>query len=230
MGTLFPEDPQLQRFASRFTTSAFDPTAIRPVISPRTQMRPVMPSNVMATIEEPFAPPPPVQPPQEHRIASPAVLNSPRMAHLHPVTNSPKRPLEDTENDQPRKFVRGESPLKGAAGRRLDARRQMVGNTPVAAPAGWPREINFLLSIIPNAATYNATRFVPERLVELLQNITLPLPAQQAGAFPPGAAGAAAATAAAAAAAQQGPPSAHIGAQLQNIQARYGGGSAWPTS
>jgi cleavage stimulation factor subunit 3 len=51
---------------------------------------------------------------------------------------------------------------------------------------------------------YQATRFVPERLVNLLRNVTLPLPN---AALPPA-----------------GPPAAHIGAQLQNIQARYGGG------
>lgn len=227
MGTLFPEDPQLQRFSSRFSNFTFDPTAIRPIISPRTQMRPVMPSNVMRTIEEPFAGPPQIQPPQqqEPRIASPAVLNSPRMAHLLPATNSPKRPLEDVVDDQPRKFVRGESPLKGAAGRRLDARRQMVGNTPVAAPAQWPREINFLLSIIPPASTYNASRFVPERLVELLQNISLPLPGQNPATIPVSGVGFPQPVVGGVA---QPPPAAHIGAQLQNIQARYGGGAGWP--
>ncbi|KAF1950227.1 hypothetical protein CC80DRAFT_578528 [Byssothecium circinans] len=232
MMTLFPEDPQLLRFSSRFSNSTFDPTAIRPIISPRTQMRPVMPAgSVMPTVEEPFSsggPPMQMQQPQDIRVNSPGPLNSPRMAHLLPATNSPKRPLEDDFNDQqPRKFARGESPLKGAAGRRLDAARRSnmaVGsNTPVAAPAGWPREINFLLGIIPSASTYNATRFNAERMVDLLQTITLPVPSQLQGGAPY--------TGGLPAAAQQ-PPAAHINTQLQHIQARYGAGpgavGGWP--
>ncbi|KAF2685690.1 Suf-domain-containing protein [Lentithecium fluviatile CBS 122367] len=215
MATLFPEDPQLQRFSSRFANPTFDPTAMRPIISPRTQMRPVMPAGVMPTVEEPHsAVVPHTLMQQEQRVASPAILNSPRLCHLLPATNSPKRPLEDAENDQPRKMVRGESPIKGAAGRRLAAARgnpMVGGNTPVAAPAPLPREINFLFSIIPPAHTYgDTTRFNPEALVQLLRHITLPLPQNlHPGAPPPVA---------------TGPPAAHINTQLQNIQARYGSG------
>lgn len=208
MATLFPEDPQLLRFASRFKTSTFDPTAVRPIISPRTQMRPVMPANIiMPTVEEPVQPPPQIPAPQEQRLQSPAAFNSPRLGHLLPATNSPKRPLEDADNDQPRKMIRGESPLKGAAGRRLDAARRNNaaggGNTPIAGPTPLPKGVNFLLGIIPPAHTYQATRFKPEAMVNLLRSINLPLP----NAAPPA-----------------GPPAAHIGAQLQNIQARYGAG------
>lgn len=180
-------------------------------------MRPAMPMNIMPTVEEPMPPVPPIPAPQEHRLASPALVNSPRMSHLLPATNSPKRPLDDADNEQnqPRKMVRGESPLKGAAGRRLDAARRNNaaggGNTPIAGPAPLPREINFLLGIIPGAHTYQATRFSAEGMVALLRNTTLPLPNHPGGA----------------AAAPQAPPSAHIGAQLQNIQARYGGGPGW---
>ena len=144
MATLFPEDPQLQRFSRRFANPIFDPTTVRPIISPRTQMKPVMPAmpNIMPSIEEALPNvPPPVQVP-EPRIASPATnnINSPRLANLPVITNSPKRPLEDAdESAQPRKLARGESPLKGAAGRRLDAaRRNMAanGSTPVGLPQG----------------------------------------------------------------------------------------------
>jgi cleavage stimulation factor subunit 3 len=195
---------------------------MRPVMAPDTRSWP----GLSGTVGTSSAPQKVVTNPlpQIMRVASPPPLNSPHMAHLLPATDSPKRPLEDAENDQPRKFTRAESPLKGAAGRRLDAARRsnmaVGGNTPVAAPFQWPREINFLLSIIPNASTYDATRFRPEAMIDLLQDLTLPLPPQHAaGGFPPfpppGA---------------SQPPAAHINTQLQNIQARYGGGSAWPST
>ncbi|KAF1977038.1 Suf-domain-containing protein [Bimuria novae-zelandiae CBS 107.79] len=217
MATLFPEDPLLERFTSRFKSTTFDPTVVRPVISPRTQMRPAMPMNAVKTVEEPqqAAPQPPV--PEQHRLQSPAPFNSPRLGHLMPATNSPKRPLEDADNDQPRKMIRGESPLKGAAGRRLDAARRNNavggGNTPVTGPSPLPKGVNFLLGIIPPAHTYQATRFQPEAMVNLLRSITVPLPAgpSSASAMP-----------------AAGPPAAHIGAQLQNIQARYGVGLGYP--
>lgn len=194
MATLFPEDPQLQRFSRRFASPTFDPTTVRPIISPRTQMKPVMPvmPSIMPSIEEAMPNAPPQiqmqeqQQQQQQRIASPAPnVNSPRFAQLPMAINSPKRPLEDAdESAQPRKLARGESPLKGAAGRRLDAaRRNMAasGSTPVGLPQGpapLPREINFLLGIIPPAHTYRETRFKPEGLVNMLRNLsTIPTPA-----------------------------------------------------
>jgi cleavage stimulation factor subunit 3 len=218
MATLFTEDPTLQRFASRFANQSFDPTAQRPVISPRSQMRPVMPAGVMPTVEEPQQPMPMHNPVPQERVASPAILNSPRMNHLMPAIQSPKRPLEDADNDQPRKMVRGESPLKGAAGRRLDAARrnnQMAGgNTPVAGPTPLPRMVNFMLTIIPPAHTYgDMARFSPEGMVQLLRNTNIPLP-QGMGVNT-----------------QQpmssGPPSTHINSQLQNIHARFGQGPGY---
>ncbi|KAF2263505.1 hypothetical protein CC78DRAFT_533930 [Lojkania enalia] len=179
MGDLFPEDPQLTRFASRFSTSTFDPTTVQPIISQKSQMRPPMPS-IIPTVEEPPAPPPAqVQPKQP----SP-VLNSPRIPPaLIAVSNSPKRPFDDLDNEQaqPRKLARGESPLKGAAGRRLDAARRNlarasegVSNIAVPPPpAPLPREINFLLGIIPGAHTYKETRFNAERMVSLIQSVDL---------------------------------------------------------
>lgn len=229
MATLFPEDPQLQRFSRRFASPTFDPTTVRPIISPRTQMKPVMPAmpSVMPSIEEAMPTAPPVQA-QEPRIASPAqnVLNSPRLAHLPITTHSPKRPLEDAEESvQPRKLARGESPLKGAAGRRLDAaRRNMAasGSTPIGLPQGptpLPREINFLLGIIPPAHTYRETRFKPEGLVNILRNIAaIPIPALPGHAQ--------------AASAQRWGTTATTAQQLQSIQEKYGNpgpqGLAWP--
>jgi cleavage stimulation factor subunit 3 len=196
MLTLYPEDPQLQRFSQRFAGPTFDPTTIRPIISPRTQMKPVMPS-IMNSVEEPH----PAMPPQmEQRFASPpAVLNSPHLTNLLPAinTNSPKRPLDDgDDNNQPRKLARGESPaLKGAAGRRLDAARRNLaapsGSTPVVqGPTPLPREINFLLNIIPPAHTYRETRFRPEAMVDMIRNIArIPVPPAVAAQIAAGAGG-----------------------------------------
>lgn len=158
-------------------------------------MKPVMPimPNIMPSVEEAMPNAPPQIQAQVHRVASPptTLLNSPRLANAPVVTHSPKRPLEDgDDNAQPRKLARGESPLKGAAGRRLDAaRRNMAasGSTPVGLPQGpapLPREINFLLGIIPPAHTYHETRFKPEGMVNLLRNINLAVPPQRWGTNP----------------------------------------------
>jgi cleavage stimulation factor subunit 3 len=177
MHDLFPEDPQLALFSQRYSAPTFDPTKCRPIISQKSQMKPSIP--VMSTIEAP-----PVAPPQMQDLRHSPVINSPRMAPaLAPIVNSPKRPFDEVDNEpaQPRKLPRGESPLKGAAGRRLDAaRRNMarasegVTNMPAApGPAPLPREITFLLSIIPGARAYQETRFIPERLVALLRGTDL---------------------------------------------------------
>ncbi|KZF18863.1 Suf-domain-containing protein [Xylona heveae TC161] len=166
MSDLFPEDPQLQRFARRFVGQGFDPTAIRPLISPATQARP----KAILSIEPPES-----------------VQNTPPVRFAQ-VANSPKRPLpvddSDTEMNRPRKLNRGESPLKGAAGRRLDQQkrnrqREMIDSqgqlvSAAVPPPALPREVLFLLSIIPRAETYHATRFKPEGMVRLLRDAHIP--------------------------------------------------------
>jgi cleavage stimulation factor subunit 3 len=181
MADLFPDDPKLLRFSSRYTSEGFDPTAVRPIISPTTQMRP---KTIMQSIEQPSS----VQNsprPQYRQENSPRPQYrqeaSPRPTYLH-VTNSPKRPLGEesgNESDRPRKLARGESPLKGAAGRRLDQQKRMqqTHGVPVwqsTAPFAIPRDITFLLSIIPRAETYTATRFNPEAMVRLLGQTSIP--------------------------------------------------------
>jgi cleavage stimulation factor subunit 3 len=174
MAELFPEDPKLLRFASRYSGDNFDPTAVRPIVSPATQMRPK--SNVLQSIEKAasITDSPRPQYAQE---------NSPRPQYIQ-QTNSPKRPFptEDFDNDlnRPRKLARGESPLKGAAGRRLDQQKrlqQAQGTTQWqanAAPFVVPRDITFLLSIIPRADLYTSTKFNPEAMVRLLSQTTIP--------------------------------------------------------
>lgn len=167
MSDLFPEDPMLLHFARRFTTQGFDPTAIRPIISPATQTRP----KLLMSIETP----------QSGR-------NSPPNRFVT-TTNSPKRPLPTDESDgeisRPRKLPRGESPLKGAAGRRLDQQKRTLQpnhlphNPGQPHPQGLPppllpRDVLFLLSIIPKAETYHATRFKAEQMVRLLRDTHIP--------------------------------------------------------
>jgi hypothetical protein len=132
MLTLYPEDPQLQRFSQRFAGPTFDPTVVRPIISPRAQMRPVMPSmpSIMNSVEEQH----PVMPPQiEQRFASPPVQKSPHLTNLMPAmnTNSPKRPLEDDDSNQPRKLAR--------CGTRRITRPQRCSRPPSRRRAPQPR-------------------------------------------------------------------------------------------
>ncbi|KAF1843982.1 Suf-domain-containing protein [Cucurbitaria berberidis CBS 394.84] len=216
MTTLFPEDPQLYRFSQRFAGPTFDPTTVRPIISPRTQMKPVMPS-IMSSVEEPMPAIPPQIREEQQRLVSPGLTNSPHLGNLLPVGQSPKRPLEDADDSaQPRKLARGESPLKGAAGRRLDAARRNMA-TGGSAPVGLPQGVNFLLGIIPPAHTYRETRFKAEGLVNLLRGVaSIPLPAAQGQLQP-----------------QRWGTTPTTAQQLASIQEKYGnphahpGGLAW---
>lgn len=181
MRELFPEDPTLTQFAHRFSTPLFNPISFHPILSP-SQTRP----KASIVVEE-----------ASSRQDSPA----PRFTGAT-TTNSPKRPLDELEDDtnRPRKFIRAESPLKGAAGRRLDQQKRTVnggglsvqGTNKPQAPAPLPREIMFLLSIIPNASSYDASRFSPEKMVSLIRQIDVPqnisqlrLPAVHGGGMNP---------------------------------------------
>lgn len=164
MAGLFPEDPQLVLFSKRYSSPTFDPIAVRPVISPF-QAKP----KLLLPLPQ----------------AAPSVTDSPvpAPAQLLGAYNSPKRPLEESDNESlpPRKMVRGESPLKGAAGRRLDAQKRTQLRNEVRAPGGLPapppptlaREILFLLSIIPHASKYDSVVMKPEAIVELLRTTDL---------------------------------------------------------
>jgi len=182
MAELYPDDPRLLRFAARYTgTDGFDPTAVRPIISPSTQTKPKI---LMQSIEQ--------QPslqnsPRPNYIQ--AVENSPRPQYIQ-TTNSPKRPfpIEDMENDanRPRKLARGESPLKGAAGRRLDQQKRLqTQGTPTwqsngPPPFVVPRDITFLLSIIPKPELYYTDpqlqnlKFNSDALVRMLAQTNVP--------------------------------------------------------
>jgi cleavage stimulation factor subunit 3 len=183
MKELYPDDPKLFSFSQRFVSDNFDPTAIRPIISPSTQARPKIP--VVQSVEVPTIrqSSPPV-------AAAAAAAAAAATVPAHPIAvSSPKRPapLDDFESDvnRPRKVARGESPLAGAAGRRLNQMRQVrqpFENTPSAAQSGGypapppplPRDITFLLSIIPPASTYNTIPFNAERMVEIIRDTPIP--------------------------------------------------------
>ena len=175
MSDLFPEDPALTLFSRRFTQQGFDPTVIRPIISPGTQAKPKTVPSAKAGPE--------------------SVLDSPQQ-RINEIINSPKRPLPTDDDDgspRPRKVARPESPLKGAAGRRLDQQKrnrqpeppqfhQLVPHPPPPPPL--PRDVMFLLSIIPKAETYHATKFSAEQLVKLLRETNIPTSMAQAPQLP----------------------------------------------
>ena len=165
MSDLFPEDQRLHLFSQRFVQQMFDPTAIRPIVSPATQARP----KTLPSIEAPVS------------------RDTPPNRYL--PSNSPKRPLpleeSDNEGGRPRKLARGESPLKGAAGRRLDQQKRnrqpheisqfeshSLPQAPPPPPI--PRDVLFLLSIIPKAETYHATKFKAEEMVRLIRETNIP--------------------------------------------------------
>lgn len=174
MSEAFPDDPRLSSFSQRFTHDGFDPTAIRPIISPDTQARP----KSMPSIEP----------------APPSAPNSPPNRSIQ-IANSPKRPLpkeeSDNESNRPRKLARGESPLKGAAGQRiLDQQKRSrqpqdmshfdgQSTAHVMPPPPLPRDIGFLLSIIPKSSTYHATKFNPEAMVKLIRETHIPTSVSQ---------------------------------------------------
>ena len=176
MRDLFPEDPSLQVFAHRFEyenalQKRFDPTAVRVIVSPASQMR---------------------EPPGGVVVPSIEVAGGGGIGYLNPPgvlgTSSPKRPFgADGSLDGPaRKIARGESPLKGAAGRRM-ANTSRSGGTPLQtvatmanASGHWvvPQHVNFLLSVLPNARhTASLTpQLDPLALVNVMRGVNLQQP------------------------------------------------------
>lgn len=182
MRDLYPEDAiGLKHFSQRYVSRNFDPTSIRLIVS-STQTKGSV--HVYPSVER-----------------ESSINNSPPAKLSDTVaTNSPKRPLplDDFEDNQPRKFARGESPLKGAAGRRMNQQQRTLGAngnfqpTPlshiqVPPPPPLPGHLAFLLSIIPKASTYEFRRFDPSKMVELMRNVQIPssVPVRQSGLPPP---------------------------------------------
>ncbi|KAF4126057.1 cleavage stimulation factor subunit 3 [Geosmithia morbida] len=189
MAELFPEDPRLSYFTARYSTEKFDPVAVPIIISKAVQMRPKLagapatdqqhqqhqqPKQHQQQKQQPVSGrdsplPPPTMPPIPH--ANNARQQSPRPQYVSArATASPKRPLgavEDEELNPPKRLARGASPLKGAAGRRLDQQRRNQASA-------LHRDISFLLTILPPAHTYDSQRLNAAGLTNLLRETTLP--------------------------------------------------------
>ncbi|EWC45584.1 hypothetical protein DRE_05442 [Drechslerella stenobrocha 248] len=171
MRELYPQDPQLKLFQGRHSYKILNPSSFSPVVSP-TQIRP---RGTGAR--------PPVSVPER----------------------SPKRQADDSDgdvskNERPRKIARGESPIKGAAGRRLmdqqkraaaaaaanrehDTRQSQSHHSKQASisakqapPPSLPDPIMFLLSILPPRQSYRSVRFSPDEIYKLLVNLNIPAP------------------------------------------------------
>ncbi|KAF5020356.1 hypothetical protein F66182_7628 [Fusarium sp. NRRL 66182] len=157
MAELFPEDPKLKSFVARFSSDKFDPVAAPIIISKAVQMRP---KQAVPVVEQPISlrnSPLPVR--QEQ---------SPRPQYVR-ATASPKRPLaiDEEELNPPKRLARGVSPLKGAAGRRLDQQRRNQASA-------LHRDITFLLNILPPSQSFDAQRLNPTAMVSILRDTQLP--------------------------------------------------------
>ncbi|KAK8002039.1 cleavage polyadenylation factor subunit RNA14 [Apiospora marii] len=168
MAESFPEDSSLAHFAARFSSERFNPIGARVIISPSAQMRP---KNIMPSVEQINT---------SARVSPhPSVMadRSPKQQFM-PVVNSPKRPYQPDEDDYPpRKVQRGVSPLKGAAGRRMDQQRRAQGQGVASystTPAPISRDITFLLSLIPPPHQCDAQRFRSDAMVRVIRDTTVP--------------------------------------------------------
>lgn len=161
MAELFPEDPKLKSFVDRFSTEKFDPIATPIIISKTAQMRP---KQIVPVV-------------QHQHQQSISLRNSPMPVRQEQnprpqyvrATASPKRPLavDDEELNPPKRLARGASPLKGAAGRRLDQQRRNQASA-------LHRDITFLLNILPSSQSYDAQRFNSAALVSILRDTEIP--------------------------------------------------------
>lgn len=159
MAELFPDDPRLSYFTARYSSDTFDPVAAPLIISKAVQMRP---KQSLPMFEQPLISRQPT-PLQATRIEQ-----SPRPQYAR-ATASPKRPMgfDDEELNPPKRLARGASPLKGAAGRRLDQQRRNQASA-------LHRDITFLLNILPPAHTYDGQRLNAVGLTGLLRDTPLP--------------------------------------------------------
>lgn len=155
---LFPEDPKLRIFVSRYSSDQFDPISKPLIISKAVQMRPRL---AIPKIEQ--------QPVSAQNSPQPVRQEqSPRPQYVR-ATASPKRPFgaDDEELNPPKRVARGISPLKGAAGRRLDQQRRNQASA-------LHRDITFLLGILPASSTYDAQRLNASGMANLLRDTQLP--------------------------------------------------------
>lgn len=158
MASLFPEDPDLTRFAARYQTPDFDPLMAQPIISP--------------TQKIPKAGGP--QPLTGMGSANAAVQN--QIDSIIGIS-SPKRPLSLDESDEfdgrPSKMARGESPVVTAPVRKI---AQPAAPSIRAHIPPLPAPIFQLLSILPRATAYTDIRFDAVAIHRLIRDVHLPPP------------------------------------------------------
>jgi cleavage stimulation factor subunit 3 len=186
---LYAEEPDISHFSHRYALPDFDAIDIQLIISP-TQALP-----------RPLQRPPPTAPPPVNNditnsIEAPEILLGPN----GPYVASPKRPLDDAdeaEAPQPqRKFLRAESPLKGAAGIRIQnskannahhAASGSIGGNSASGAGGFatktfvptqtasapplPPRIESILQMLPNANRYDQVKLDPAKLVAFLSGV-----------------------------------------------------------
>ncbi|KAG8630182.1 hypothetical protein KVT40_001801 [Elsinoe batatas] len=155
MAELYPDENISTLFSRRFGASAvipppFDPCTVLLVLSPTQLRSKAAVQGIIPSIEttEPAQPGP--------------------FGYLQ----SPKRPLDDSDAELPaRKLLRGESPLKGAAGRRQQQRqaRELGHQSTPSGPKPLPQAVYQLLSIIPPSRQWNQTLFDPAKMVDLIR-------------------------------------------------------------
>ena len=167
MSEVFSGEPVIQHFANRYNGPFFDPTTVIPIISTTQILAKTFLHQSIETQQQVQA------------------ANSPITRLIDSInTNSPKRPFAgDDLDDGPRKMARAESPLKGAAGRKLNQQQQQrhsnglsISSTQplITQPPPLPHQITQLLSILPKASMYMDARFEASKMVDLIRDIRLP--------------------------------------------------------
>jgi cleavage stimulation factor subunit 3 len=187
MAELYPDEPEINRFALRFSLPTFDAMSAQLMLSP-TQARPKPTEPYLPTVGAP--PLRSIEGPSSPRATGPMGGPEILLGPNGPYVASPKRPLEDSDNDGPaRKFMRGESPLKGAAGARMVSQttggkggfatktfvptNTQPGPPPASLPPPLPPQIDAILRILPNPSAYNSVRFDGAKLAALAQSVNV---------------------------------------------------------
>jgi len=165
MKELFPEDPALQQFSSRYRTPGFDPMSVYPIVSTtQTQAKGVLQPSI-----------------EVDRLA-----NSPIQRVIDQTTtfNSPKRPFpmdeEDEDDGRPQKMARAESPFKAT-----QIRKAPQSQPQVRLPAPLPPPIMHMLSVLPKASLYTDTKFDAVAIHKLIRDVHLPPPGSLGAQRPP---------------------------------------------
>lgn len=134
MREMYPDESDVSRFGDRYALPSIDALSLQLFISP-SQAR----HKTAVLAPEPGAPLiPQAALPSTEDAQSPPESGQLRLGPNGPYMASPKRGLEDSsDNEGPaRKFARGESPLKGAAGRRMQGGGAPTSTAPPPSSSG----------------------------------------------------------------------------------------------